>query len=69
MRVRTRWAFEELGLHRIESECFAENVASARCLEKAGYRRFGTARKRHWRGGRWHDAILWEILDEDYFGS
>jgi RimJ/RimL family protein N-acetyltransferase len=67
MRVRTRWTFEQLGLHRIESECYAANVASARCLEKAGYRRVGIARKRRWRHGAWHDTILWEILDEDFF--
>jgi len=66
MRVRTRWAFEELGLRRIASICFAENTGSATCLERAGYRRIGTARSAYWRGGRWHDAILWEILDEDW---
>lgn len=66
MRVRTRWAFEELGLRRIDSICFADNHGSARCLERAGYRRIGTARSMYWRGGRWHDAILWEILDEDW---
>lgn len=68
MRVRTRWAFEELGLHCIESECFAENVGSATSLARAGYRQVGIARKKRWRLGRWHDCILWEILDEDYFG-
>jgi RimJ/RimL family protein N-acetyltransferase len=69
MALRTKWAFEELGLHRIESECFADNIASARCLEKAGYRQIGVARQRRWRQGRWHDCILWEILDADYFGA
>ncbi len=67
MQVRTRYAFEQLGLHRIESESFVENVASARCLEKVGYKREGLARKKYWRHGRWHDVILWAILDEDYF--
>lgn len=69
MRVRTKWLFENLGLHRLQSECFASNLASARCLEKAGYRRIGIARKTFWREGCWHDAILFEMLDEDYFGS
>lgn len=69
MQVRTTYAFEQLGLHRIESECFADNVASVRCLEKAGYQREGVARRKYWREGRWHDAILWAILEEDYFGS
>lgn len=66
MRVRTRWAFQELGLRRIESECFAENEGSATCLSRAGYRRIGTAREKYWRGGRWHDAILWEVLAADW---
>jgi RimJ/RimL family protein N-acetyltransferase len=69
MQVRTAWAFEELGLHRIESECFVENVGSARCLAKAGYRQVGLARQKRWRQGAWHDCILWEILDEDYFAG
>lgn len=69
MLVRTRWAFEELGLHRIESECFIENDASAKCLERAGYSRIGIARQKRWRNGVWHDCIQWEILDEDYFGG
>ena len=68
MKLRTRWAFEELGLHRIESECFDQNIASIKCLERSGYSRIGIARKKRWRNGDWHDCILWEILDEDYFG-
>jgi RimJ/RimL family protein N-acetyltransferase len=69
MRVRTAWAFEDLGLHRIDSECYAENLGSARCLAKAGYRQVGVQRKKWWRRGEWHDCILWEILDEDYFAA
>jgi RimJ/RimL family protein N-acetyltransferase len=69
MQLRTRWAFEELGLHRIESECLADNIGSATCLARAGYRRIGVASKRHWRDGRWQDSILWELLDEDYFAA
>ena len=37
MRTRTRWAFEDLGLHRLQSECYVENAASKRCLEKTGF--------------------------------
>lgn len=69
MQVRTRWAFEELGLHRLESECFVENVGSATCLERAGYRRIGVARQRRWRHGAWRDSILWELLAEDWFAA
>jgi len=69
MQTRTRYAFEQLGLHRLESECFLDNVASARCLEKVGYKRVGIAHKKRWRDGRWHDCILWELLDEDILAA
>lgn len=69
MRVRSTWAFENAGLNRLASECFAGNLASARCLEKVGYRRIGIARQRYFRGGRWHDCILWDYLAEEYFAG
>ncbi len=69
MQVRTRFAFETLGLHRLESEARIDNIASQRALEKAGYKREGIARKKNWHEGRWHDSILYGFLDEDYFGS
>lgn len=67
MRTRTRWAFETLGMHRLQSESFVANEASRHCLEKVGYRIIGTARQRFWRGGQWHDVYLWEILEQDWF--
>jgi RimJ/RimL family protein N-acetyltransferase len=69
MSTRTKWAFEELGLHRLQSECYVENVASRRCLEKAGYQLIGTARQRMWRNGRWHDLLLFDILAEDWLAA
>ena len=67
MQLRTRWAFEELGLHRLESECFVSNIGSATCLERTGYRRIGIARQSRFRGGQWHDCILWDYLAADWF--
>jgi RimJ/RimL family protein N-acetyltransferase len=69
MLVRTRFAFETLNLHRVESETYADNVASQRALERAGYAREGVSRKRIWNEGRWHDVITYAILDEDYFAA
>ena len=65
MRTRTRFAFEELGLHRLASECFVANLASRRCLEKAGFKLIGTARQRIWRNGVWHDLYLFDCLADD----
>lgn len=67
MRVRTRFAFETLGLHRLASGVRLDNLASQRCLTKAGYRREGVARKAHYWNGHWYDIVLYGMLDEDYF--
>ena len=67
VRIRTRFAFETLGLHRIEGHTV--NPAMRRVYEKAGYTREGTIREAFWREGSWVDAESYAILDRDYFSS
>lgn len=67
VRLRTRFAFDQLGLHRIEGHTI--NPAMCRVYEKCGYQREGTARQKLWRDGRWHDAALYAILEEDYLSA
>ena len=67
VRVRTRFAFAQLGLHRINGHTF--NPAMKRVYEKAGYRHEGTARKMFWRDGQWYDVSLFAILEEDWFSN
>jgi RimJ/RimL family protein N-acetyltransferase len=67
VRVRTRFAFEQLGLHRIEGHSI--NPAMWRVYEKCGYVQEGVARQLLWRDGRWHDAHLYAALDTDYFAG
>jgi RimJ/RimL family protein N-acetyltransferase len=64
VKVRTRFAFGELGLHRIEGHTM--NPAMKRVYEKCGYQHEGVARRKFWRDGRWHDADLYAILGEDW---
>ena len=66
VKTRTRFLFDQLNLHRLESECFTENQGMIKIFEKCGYQRVGILRQKRWRDGRWRDMILWEILDEDY---
>jgi ribosomal-protein-alanine N-acetyltransferase len=67
VRVRTQFAFDTLGLHRIEGHTM--NPAMKRVYEKCGYHHEGVARRKFWRDGRWYDADLYAILEEDWFGS
>jgi RimJ/RimL family protein N-acetyltransferase len=61
-----RWAFTELGLERIELCHAAENPASGRVAEKAGFTLEGRLRQSHRYGdGRRHDELLWARLHDD----
>lgn len=59
------FGFERLGLHRIHAGCSANNVASARVLEKLGFHHEGTTRKSFPVGDEWHDYKLYGRLDDD----
>ena len=67
VQLRTRWAFEEMGLQKLSTQVFMENIGSRKVLEKAGYKQYGTARRHEWRRGKWHDMWLADILAEEWF--
>lgn len=58
VRAVVGFAFERLGLHRLEAACVPENARSAALLEQAGFEREGYARSYLKINGRWRDHIL-----------
>ncbi len=60
------FGFQDLELHRIWAWCLAENVASARVLEKIGMRQEGRLREHEWIKGRWWDTLLYAILEHEW---
>lgn len=66
MRLRTAYAFRELGLEKVMSSVFVGNVASRRALERAGYRQCGLLRRNRFFNGQWHDEWLGEVLREEW---
>lgn len=66
MALRTRFAFRELRLHKLNSGAFVENQGSRRALTKSGYREVGVHREEFWREGRWHDLWVCEVLRADW---
>ncbi len=59
------FAFERLGLHRIEAACLPHNLASRRLLLKAGFREEGHARQYLRINGSWQDHALYALLRAD----
>jgi RimJ/RimL family protein N-acetyltransferase len=61
VRVRTRYAFEVIGLRLLLSEALDGNVASIRMLERAGYRQVGRIPRRYFKRGAYRDALLFAL--------
>lgn len=66
MKLRTTYAFEELGLNKLHSGYLEGNEASARAQAAAGYREIGRSRQHFWREGRWLDLVHTELLRDDW---
>jgi len=61
-----RFGFRTLRLHRIWSWCIADNLGSARVLEKVGMQLEGRLRENEYFRGRWWDTLMYAILESDW---
>ncbi len=62
-----RACFEELGLRRVYAQCFADNVASWRLMERLGMRREDHAvRESLHRSGEWLDGLRYALLADEW---
>jgi ribosomal-protein-alanine N-acetyltransferase len=59
------FAFDQLGLHRLEAACLMNNVASQGLLKKSGFQQIGCARQYLRINGQWQDHLLFETLASD----
>jgi RimJ/RimL family protein N-acetyltransferase len=66
LRVAARWATLELGLRRVYAEAAAENAASIRAIEKAGFQREGLLRAHCKTHGRRHDCVMFSVVPSDF---
>lgn len=58
--------FQELGLERISSWCIADNIASARVMERLGFRLEGVLRRNEFFKERWWDTLLYALLRDEW---
>jgi aminoglycoside 6'-N-acetyltransferase len=54
------------GIHRVSAGCDARNTASARLLERVGFRREGLREEFTWIKGEWTDELLFGLLARDW---
>ncbi|HEX6867016.1 MAG TPA: GNAT family protein [Caulobacteraceae bacterium] len=68
VKTVTKFAFERLGLHRVEAACLPENEASARLLLAAGFEEEGFAKAYLKIDGDWRDHRLFGLLSPELKG-
>jgi RimJ/RimL family protein N-acetyltransferase len=62
VRLMARWAFDELGIARLEMTCAPDNPASQRVAERCGFTREGVMRSHMpFKGGR-RDTVVFSLL-------
>lgn len=66
IRVILRYAFEDLGLQRVDLSVFEFNELAIRAYEKLGFQREGRVHQAVRRDGKFHDAILMRILASEW---
>ena len=60
------FAFETIGVHRLEARAAVANGRGNGALRKMGAVQEGVLRQSFLRNGQYHDQILWTILAEDW---
>lgn len=63
------FGFTDLGLHRIEANPLAENIASRNLLLKLGFKQEGVLRQRHFFRGRYEDQLYFGLLRDEWKNS
>ena len=64
-RELVRFAFDDVGVHRITAEVAVENEPCIRVMEKLGMTREGVARDCIWAQDRWWTEVQFAILEQD----
>jgi ribosomal-protein-serine acetyltransferase len=64
-RAMIDYAFDEIGMNRVEIRCSAENKRSAAVPERLGFKREAVLRQAEMLNGRLHDYYIYGLLAED----
>lgn len=65
-RLVLRYAFEDLGLHRVDLRVLEYNDRAIAVYEKCGFVREGVERESANVAGKWHSDLIMGILEHEY---
>ena len=65
-RAVVRFAFEDLGLHKITVGCIEDNRPSHKVIKKLGFRYTGRLEEDLWRDGKWWTHLRFELTSTEW---
>lgn len=65
-REGLRFAFQDLGAHRVVAFCNSNNTASERVMQKLGMFCEARMREERWWNGGWTDELMYAILEHEW---
>ncbi len=68
-QLMVQFAFETVGVHRLEARAAVKNGRGNGALRKIGAVQEGVLRRSFLRNGEYLDQVLWSILDEDWMNA
>ena len=66
LRVIVSYAFDELGLHRVEANIIPRNIASLELVRRLGFREEGLSRRYLKIAGTWEDHVHMTVLSDEW---
>lgn len=64
--IRTRYAFDVLGLRLLLTEVLAGNIGSLKAVQHCGYREVGRTPARWWKRGAYHDSVHLALTHDEW---
>ncbi len=61
-----RFAFDTLGMHRVDLRCHEDNVRACRLYLRLGFVEIGREREAVYQEGRFADYIMFDMLDREF---
>ncbi|MFQ6060818.1 MAG: GNAT family N-acetyltransferase [Thermoplasmata archaeon] len=61
-----RYAFKDLGLHKVSLRVFRANRRAIKSYMRCGFRREGVEREEVFKNGRFHDLFVMSVLDREF---
>jgi RimJ/RimL family protein N-acetyltransferase len=61
-----KWLFDHKNFHRVYLAVLDTNDIGIKLYENAGFKLEGSQRQAIWRNGKWHDYLLYSILEDEY---